>query len=265
MSDIPSKRRPPAAQSTGPRGAFRSKFADPSKVEWVDPDTLLAHPDNWRIHPEHQRAIMRGVLSELGWTDRVKVSRRTGRHDLIIDGHLRTMLSKAAGEKVPVEPLTLTDDEERIALASHDALTALSEADYSAVQRNLNEIRHDGPAGSDAMVGLFDDLEAQAREALELAAQYVGRDKTNFDSVQKSFSERKVVIKAVYLIDEAELVERAIAATGKINRAEAIQELARVYLQWQGVDSNDRDSASQLDRGGEDRVAAELAGAAGNR
>jgi hypothetical protein len=249
-------RKPPApAKATGPRGTFKAKFTDPSAVEWGDPELLLEHPDNWRLHPDHQRQIMQGVLVDLGWTDRVKVSRRAGRHDLIVDGHLRTMLARAAGELVPLEPLTMTDEEERMALASHDSLTALSDTDYEALQRTLSGIGH---AGGEAVGGLFDDLEAQINDALAMKKQYEGRTETNFNSVQKSFAARKVVIKAVYALEEAELFETALEATGEINRAKAMQILASSYLRSKGI-RYDGDSADQLDRSPEDRLAEDIA------
>jgi hypothetical protein len=254
-SKQPVPRRPAQTpKAKGPSGVFKAKFSDPAGIEWGDPKDLLANPDNWRIHPEYQRQIMRGVLVDLGWTDRVKVSRRPGRQDLIVDGHLRTMLASAAGERVPLEPLTLTDEEERIALASHDSLTALSDTDYKALQRTLENIS----SAAGPVAGLFDDLEAQIAESLAMDAQYDGRTETNFNSVQKSFSERKVVIKAVYALEEAELFETALEATGEINRAKAMQILAASYLASKGI-RYDGDSANQLHRSPEDRLEEDIA------
>lgn len=78
---------------------------------------LLNHPANFRRHGDAQRAAMDGALSELGWIQRVVVNRRAGR---IIDGHLRADMARAAGDKVPVLYVDLSEDEERVALATLD-------------------------------------------------------------------------------------------------------------------------------------------------
>ncbi len=61
----------------------------------ADPQTLVAHPENWRAHPRNQRRAMAGVLDHVGWVQDVIVNRRTGR---ILDGHLRVALALERGE-----------------------------------------------------------------------------------------------------------------------------------------------------------------------
>lgn len=47
--------------------------------EGVQPASqFVAHPNNWRIHPQPQRDAMRGALNEVGWVQRVIVNARTG-------------------------------------------------------------------------------------------------------------------------------------------------------------------------------------------
>lgn len=92
----------------------------------VDPDDLMPHSLNARIHPVRQSKALRGALDEFGWMDAVKVNMRT---DTIIDGHLRVIEAQASGETVPVLWLDLDDEEERKALAVFDAITDLAVVD----------------------------------------------------------------------------------------------------------------------------------------
>lgn len=65
-----------------------------------DPAKLVANPKNWRVHPQHQQDALDGVLSEVGWVQRVIVNQKTGH---IVDGHLRVSLALEKQEKsIPV-------------------------------------------------------------------------------------------------------------------------------------------------------------------
>lgn len=103
----------------------------------VDPNTLLEHPDNWRAHPDHQKAAMKGALVEIGWVDSVKVSERSNR---ILNGHMRVAIAIKAGQKsVPVDWIDCPDEasEDRI-LATYDPIGQLAVKDidsYRLIQR----------------------------------------------------------------------------------------------------------------------------------
>jgi hypothetical protein len=94
----------------------------------VDPQQLIAHPDNWRAHPDHQRGAMHAAITEIGFLGEVYVSQRSGR---ILDGHLRVAL--ALRDAVPLIPVGFVDcaddaDELKI-LATYDPIAALAEKD----------------------------------------------------------------------------------------------------------------------------------------
>lgn len=92
-----------------------------------DPAQLLANPDNWRIHPEHQGAALETVLADVGWVGQVIVNRTTGH---VVDGHLRVQRAIAAGQdEVPVVYVELTEDEERKVLATFDSIGSLAVTD----------------------------------------------------------------------------------------------------------------------------------------
>jgi DNA modification methylase len=91
-----------------------------------DAGQLLANPANWRIHSGQQQKALGAVLDEVGWVQRVIVNRRTGH---VVDGHLRVALAIRKGEKVPVVYIDVSEDEERLILATIDPLSAMAGTD----------------------------------------------------------------------------------------------------------------------------------------
>lgn len=123
------------------------------------PDQLLANPKNWRRHPKHQQDALQGVLEEVGWLQDVIVNRTTGR---LIDGHLRVELAlRHNAASVPVKYVDLTEEEENLALATFDPLSALAFTDGAQLAQLLEEVSTE----SDAVHALLDDLAAEAAEA----------------------------------------------------------------------------------------------------
>ncbi len=91
-----------------------------------NPESLLANPGNWRIHPRAQQDALSGVLSEVGWVANIIVNRQTGH---VIDGHLRVSLALRRHEPtVPVTYVDLTPDEEALVLATFDPISAMAAA-----------------------------------------------------------------------------------------------------------------------------------------
>ena len=95
------------------------------------PAQLLANPANWRLHPKEQQQALAGALSEVGWVAEVLVNRTTGH---VVDGHLRVELAISRHESsVPVVYVELSEDEERLVLASLDPLAAMATAEKDAL------------------------------------------------------------------------------------------------------------------------------------
>ncbi len=102
------------------------------------PDQLLANPANWRVHPRAQQDALNGVLSEVGWVQDVVVNQRTGH---LIDGHLRVSLALKRGEpSVPVIYVDLSEDEERLVLATLDPISAMAAADKEQLDALLRQV-----------------------------------------------------------------------------------------------------------------------------
>ena len=96
------------------------------------PDQLLANPANYRVRPKAQREALAGVLDEVGWVQNVVVNQRTGH---VVDGHLRVALAISRSEpSVPVLFVDLSEDEERLVLASLDPLAAMATTDEAVTK-----------------------------------------------------------------------------------------------------------------------------------
>ena len=110
------------------------------EIRWVRAGDLKPHPMNWRRHPGHQRKALRGILQEIGFTG-VLMAVERGESLLLVDGHLRR--DEAPDLKVPVAILDLDDVETEKALATHDPIAAMAQAD------------------KDVLLGLLDHVEFQ--------------------------------------------------------------------------------------------------------
>jgi DNA modification methylase len=125
---MPPKKKPPAGWQNRIVGQ-----------EDVAPDQLLANPLNWRRHPGAQEQALTEALDRLGWIQRVVVNRTTGH---VVDGHLRVAVALSKGEPtVPVAYVELDPQEERLALATLDPLSALAVADDELLKGLLAEVR----------------------------------------------------------------------------------------------------------------------------
>lgn len=121
----------------------------------IDPAELVANPANWRQHPRHQHEALRDLLGEVGWVQGVVVNETTGR---LVDGHLRAELAVADGANmIPVVWVELSEEEERLVLATLDPIGTLAVADPTALIELLESL---SPAG-EALAGLLEDLGGQ--------------------------------------------------------------------------------------------------------
>lgn len=121
-------------------GQLKSRIVGEAEVP---ADELKDHPLNWRRHPANQRAALEGALDEIGWIQRVIVNRQTGH---ILDGHLRADAARAAGESVPVVYVDLTEDEERIVLASVDPVALMAGTDLEKHRELIDQVQTDNDA-----------------------------------------------------------------------------------------------------------------------
>jgi DNA modification methylase len=137
--------------------------------ETVAPEELIPHPDNWRVHGAAQTGALSDVLGSVGLVQSVIVNKTTGH---LLDGHLRVELAKAEGQPtVPVVYVELSEEEERVVLASLDPIAAMATADRTKLSELLAGIENPDLAGL---------LEAVAR-ANRIALDFGGQGLTDPD------------------------------------------------------------------------------------
>ena len=121
--------------SAGAAAPWRNRIVGTGEVP---PDQLVANPANWRTHPQEQRQALSGGLSEIGWVAQVLVNRATGH---VVDGHLRVELAISRDEPtVPVLYVELTEEEERLILATLDPIGAMADAEALALESLLADL-----------------------------------------------------------------------------------------------------------------------------
>ena len=120
------------------------------------PSRLIPNPLNWRLHPKQQRRAVADALTAVGWVIEVIVNLRTGR---IIDGHLRALLAIERGEEtIPVKYVDLSEEEERLVLATLDPLAGMAVAETDVLDSLLQQV----DAGAGALAELIESVAADA-------------------------------------------------------------------------------------------------------
>lgn len=199
-----------------------------TRQETVAPGKLRANSKNWRTHPEAQAAVMRSMLNRIGWVAPVMVNERTGN---IVDGHLRVQIAIEDGiPAVPVDYVDLTPAEEETVLAAYDPLSALAGVDPELQATLLLNLQN-----PDDDLGIF--LEQQAAEAAAVVGAMDMSDDDDDEPGEKRagwFRRSPDSVKAVVSVSDVPRIERALAATGVLNRGDALLQLCNYYLAQHG-------------------------------
>ena len=141
----------------------------------VPPDQLLAHPENWRIHPRYQQEALRGVINDIGFIKSVTVNKLTGR---VVDGHLRVTLAlRDSIPTIPVEYVELTEAEEAEALLTLDPIAALAGSD----KQNLETLLAQVETGDAAVMEL---LSKMSQDAGVIPPEFKEYDETIADGIE---------------------------------------------------------------------------------
>jgi hypothetical protein len=118
----------------------------------VAPDRLVPNPSNPRRHPAAQRAALTGSLDTVGWVAEATVNVQTGN---LVDGHARVEEALRRGEPtIPVTYVDLSEDEERLVIATLDPIGAMASFDAARLDELLATLKPE----NDALAGLLDDL-----------------------------------------------------------------------------------------------------------
>lgn len=118
-------------------------------------DQFKANPLNARTHPEAQRRAVKGSLDTLGWIAPVIENVRTGN---LIDGHDRIWQAlQNDGEEVPYIQVDLSENEEKLALASFDFITTMAEYDKQLLDELLREVNTTDAAMMETLAKLAEE------------------------------------------------------------------------------------------------------------
>ena len=110
----------------------------------VPASDLLAHPRNWRTHPQHQQDALRGVLTEVGYADALVARELPDGRLQLVDGHLRADTTPQA--MVPVLVVDLDDEEAEKVLLTHDPLAAMAGTDTDQLASLLANVESEDAA-----------------------------------------------------------------------------------------------------------------------
>lgn len=126
------------------------------ELRHVAPRELADHPLQHKHHPETQRAVMEGVLKEVGIADvlRAYVSPSTGQLTLV-DGHMRKNLGT---QPWPIIILDVTDEEAAYLLATYDEIASLAHRDREKLDTLLRQVQ----SGDSAVQQLLSDVAQNA-------------------------------------------------------------------------------------------------------
>jgi hypothetical protein len=121
-------------------------------IEWVDINTLVAHPQNRNKHTESQILRLAEIIKYQGWRHPIIVSELSGK---IVAGHGRWMAAKKIGlQKVPVHFQSFQSKEQEYAfLVSDNAIASWAELDLSGINLDLPEL---GPDFDIDLLGIED-------------------------------------------------------------------------------------------------------------
>jgi hypothetical protein len=109
----------------------------------------------------------------------------------------------------------LTEEEERLALATLDPMSALALTDGRKLADLLDDVAVDSPALGELIEHLQEDA----------ATSTLG------EGSDSRLADRDTLVKMVLSVSDIALVEKAIGATGTINRGEALTAICVEYLE----------------------------------
>ena len=118
-------------------------------------DQFQANALNYRKHPQRQRDAVNASLRELGWISTVVENCITGN---LIDGHERVWQALKNNEDVPYLQVSLTEEEERLALAIFDPITNMAETDAAILDELLQDVNTGEAALQELLATLADGI-----------------------------------------------------------------------------------------------------------
>ena len=125
------------------------------------------HPQNWRGHSAAQRKTMSAVLERVGWVAPVIVSERSGR---VIDGEMRIQIAADLDIEIEALYVNLDEEEERVALATFDAIGEMAITDEGKLDRALSGFGTFDSAGLESQPPAFRTTSVSIASMVEAVA-----------------------------------------------------------------------------------------------
>lgn len=159
--------------------------------DMVEADQLLTNPSNWRGHPHTQQEALEGILDQVGWVQEIIVNKMTGH---VVDGHLRVLTALSHNEKVPVKYVELTEDEERLILATIDPISAMAFTDAEKLDELLQTVNSDSAA-----------VQAMLTQLAESAGLYLDENNPVSSGDANALMDRAEELKRKYNVERGQL------------------------------------------------------------
>lgn len=106
---------------------------------WVDPASLRANPDNWKLHPEDQTRAVSALIARHGWLKPLVYNARLSR---LADGHDRLEIALDLNyAAVPVVVIDCDEADEAEILVGLDETARMAKGDPARLQRLLQRLR----------------------------------------------------------------------------------------------------------------------------
>ncbi len=167
-------------------------------LEYVKGSALLQNSKNWREHPDNQSRALNTILAKVGVADAL-IGKKTKNGIQLLDGHMR---AKEHPELTwPVLILDITEEEEKILLATYDNLGAMADVNEEKLDKLLSSIDFDQELKQTfqdmilpADFTLDDPPESVKKNADHLAEIKAMRAKGNESVIEKSDTEKYLII-----------------------------------------------------------------------
>lgn len=182
--------------------------------EMVEPDSLMPNEANFRLHPEYQLDTIKEVLDKLGWLDEVTVNLRTSKLwpknqrnvKTVTDGHARVKVAQQYGiSPIPVKYVDLTPEEERLALATYDAVTMQAEIDRMKLGELISQIAIEEGAIAD-MIAAMEPVRIDPDSAglMEYLGDLTGEEDEEEDLTEEMENEDGVYVQLNFAVSDEE-------------------------------------------------------------
>lgn len=155
------------------------------RLEYMSPDKLKDHPQNWRIHADDQMRALDDSIESVGWAGAVLVNEKTGH---ILNGHARKKIAIRREEKVPVLVGSWTEAEELELLATLDPIGSMAHTNRQKFADLAAKVKLESDDLNKLLAKMAGDL-SEATERLSATTKSAPDDP--LDNVEKPKTRKK--------------------------------------------------------------------------